>query len=195
MLHKVGLLPPDNRQQVPFAYKMYTKTDRFGWEQSNNFKRAFCIDVQIEFMGVWYDYYLYISLGSSKFRRDTVASVGIIPRRLPFTTSNTIVRTFRHAVSLDEHRAKFKANLWHRPTEAEQKLGTTAASTRRSTLSAVRDRMTRQRNSFTAWDHNAEDHLLSEMERTHSAAQDKPTDVEEVWFAVCSDILITWPDI
>lgn len=61
--------------------------------------------------------YLFIYL------RDTVDSVGIIPKRLPFTTSNTIVRTFRHAISLDERRAKFKANLWNRPTEAEQQLG------------------------------------------------------------------------
>lgn len=51
--------------------------------------------------------------------RDTVDSVGIIPKRLPFTTSNTIVRTFRHAVALDERRAKFKANLWNRPTATE----------------------------------------------------------------------------
>lgn len=50
-------------------------------------------------------------------------SVGLIPKRLPFTTSNTIVRTFRHAVSLDERRSKFKVNLWNRPTEDEQKLG------------------------------------------------------------------------
>jgi hypothetical protein len=57
--------------------------------------------------------------------RDTVNSVGIIPRRLPFTTSNTIVRTFRHAVSLDERRAKFKANLWNRPNEDEKTLSVT----------------------------------------------------------------------
>lgn len=55
--------------------------------------------------------------------RDTVDSVGIIPKRLPFSTSNTIVKTFRHAVALDERRAKFKANLWNRPTEAEKHLG------------------------------------------------------------------------
>jgi len=55
--------------------------------------------------------------------RDTVDSVGIIPKRLPFTTSNTIVRTFRHAVALDERRAKFKANLWNRPTKEEEQLG------------------------------------------------------------------------
>lgn len=51
-------------------------------------------------------------------------SVGLIPKRLPFTTSNTIVRTFRHAVSLDERRAKFKANLWNRPTSNESDKGT-----------------------------------------------------------------------
>lgn len=53
MLHKVGLLPADNLQQVPFAYKMYTRIDHIGWEQSNGFKKAFCIDVAIEFIGVW----------------------------------------------------------------------------------------------------------------------------------------------
>jgi uncharacterized protein (DUF2235 family) len=55
--------------------------------------------------------------------RDTANSVGIVPRRLPFTTSNTIVCTFRHAVSLDERRAKSKANLWNKPTVGEASLG------------------------------------------------------------------------
>ena len=53
MLHKVGLLPPDNFQQIPFAYKMYCRTDAEGWTQSTGFKKAFCIDVDIEFIGVW----------------------------------------------------------------------------------------------------------------------------------------------
>ncbi len=51
--------------------------------------------------------------------RDTVNSVGLIPHWLPFTASNTIVRTFRHAISLDERRAKFKTNLWNIPTPAK----------------------------------------------------------------------------
>lgn len=55
--------------------------------------------------------------------RDTVCSVGLIPRRLPFVSSNTAIRYFRHALSLDERRAKFKANLYNRPTEDESKLG------------------------------------------------------------------------
>ena len=47
-------------------------------------------------------------------RRDTVCSVGFIPRDLPFTASNTAVRYFRHALALDERRATFQANYWHR---------------------------------------------------------------------------------
>lgn len=54
MLQKVGLLPAHNIQQIPFAYKMYTQCDNVGWEQSNLFKKSFCIDVDIEFIGVWY---------------------------------------------------------------------------------------------------------------------------------------------
>jgi Uncharacterized alpha/beta hydrolase domain (DUF2235) len=54
LFKQVGLLPADNLQQVPFAYKMYTDTSSTGWDQSNLFKRTFSIDVDIEFIGVWY---------------------------------------------------------------------------------------------------------------------------------------------
>ena len=40
--------------------------------------------------------------------RDTVASVGVITgRSLPFTNTNSSVKTFRHALSLDEVRYLF----------------------------------------------------------------------------------------
>ncbi|KIK52337.1 hypothetical protein GYMLUDRAFT_180219 [Collybiopsis luxurians FD-317 M1] len=155
MIHKIGVLPADNHQQIPFAYKMYTQADKTGWEQSNAFKKAFSIDVDIEFLGVW----------------DTVSSVGIIPRRLPFTTSNTIIRTFRHAVSLDERRAKFKANLWNRPNEYEAQLGTDAVP---------RD-SNRQHSP-----HNGKDHPSKHrLERENSGDSGFHTDVLEVWFAGC----------
>ena len=54
MVHKIGILPPGNRQQVPFAYKIYMRKDHVGWEQAGNFKRCFCRDADIEFIGVWY---------------------------------------------------------------------------------------------------------------------------------------------
>ena len=53
MIHKVGLLPRYNHQQVPFAYKMYATADDRGWQQSNAFKKTFSNDVDIEFVGVW----------------------------------------------------------------------------------------------------------------------------------------------
>ncbi|KAI0368948.1 hypothetical protein BV20DRAFT_434793 [Pilatotrama ljubarskyi] len=108
MLHKVGLLPACNHQQVPFAYKMFTREDELGWKQSTVFKKAFSIDVDIDFIGVW----------------DTVASVGLVPRTLPFTTSNRAIRVFRHAVALDERRARFQANLYKHPSKQDAERGT-----------------------------------------------------------------------
>ncbi len=46
--------------------------------------------------------------------RDTVCSVGLILRELPFTGCNTTVRFFRHCLALDERRATFRMNHWHR---------------------------------------------------------------------------------
>ncbi|KAG8732832.1 hypothetical protein FRC11_010666 [Ceratobasidium sp. 423] len=106
MLHKVGLLPRANFQQVPFAYHMYQRDDEEGWEMSNGFKQAFSVDVEIHFMGLF----------------DTVNSVGLIPHELPFAKSNYVVRYFRHAVSLDERRSKFKDNLWGRTSDQDAAL-------------------------------------------------------------------------
>ncbi|KAF9644334.1 hypothetical protein BDM02DRAFT_3213730 [Thelephora ganbajun] len=101
LLHKIGLLPRDNEEQIAFAYSLYTRTDKAGLEIAAGFKQTFCAPVTIDFVGVW----------------DTVASVGLIySRNLPFTTANSGVRVFRHALSLDEHRARFQPNLFHRET-------------------------------------------------------------------------------
>ncbi|KAJ3968463.1 hypothetical protein EV361DRAFT_415700 [Lentinula raphanica] len=185
MLHKVGLLPKDNFQQVPFAYKMYTRVDKIGWEQSNAFKEAFCRDVTIHFLGVW----------------DTVDSVGLLPKRLPFTTSNTIVRTFRHAISLDERRAKFKPNLWNLPhsrSEHPQDLPPSRPTySGFSYRSIVKDRARQASRSpkqrlsplptSIEWE-SSEDNRLSDLEERfslHSESNSTPTDVQEVWFAGC----------
>lgn len=110
MLHKVGLLPAHNQAQIAFAYKWYKDDTQYGWDMSADFKRTFGIDVDVHFLACW----------------DTVASVGMIPRILPFAkTNNTSVRYFRHALALDERRAKFKANHWlqrHPQTEAQKKM-------------------------------------------------------------------------
>ncbi|CZR66487.1 uncharacterized protein PAC_16388 [Phialocephala subalpina] len=97
MLHKVGLLPANNRQQISFAYRFYKDDSKEGWKMSAEFKRTFCTNVNVYFVGVW----------------DCVASVGFIPRKLPFSRSATnAIGYFRHAMALDEHRAKFKVCRW-----------------------------------------------------------------------------------
>jgi uncharacterized protein (DUF2235 family) len=53
MLHKVGLLPRHNGAQVPFAYSMYKDNSKKGWDMSEEFKKSFCMDVRVHFIGVW----------------------------------------------------------------------------------------------------------------------------------------------
>lgn len=130
--------------------------------------------------------------------RDTVDSVGILPKRLPFTTSNTIVHTFRHAVSLDERRAKFKTNLWNRPTKNEVKLGKkthvvplereeTYDEDHKDIGHKIRSKSTGDiftRPKIMMKKEDEHDRELSHLERVYSESSDHTTDIEEVWFAV-----------
>ncbi|KAI5366442.1 Putative alpha/Beta hydrolase [Septoria linicola] len=101
MLHKVGLLPDGNRSQVPFAYDYYKDNSEKGWQMSRDFKKTFCINVNVHFIGVF----------------DSVASVGFIPRKLPLSSTPTHRAVhFRHAMALDEHRAKFKVCRYQQKT-------------------------------------------------------------------------------
>ena len=50
---QIGLLPRDNPEQIPFAYKLYESTDANNVALAAGFKQTFCRDVQIEFLGVW----------------------------------------------------------------------------------------------------------------------------------------------
>jgi uncharacterized protein (DUF2235 family) len=105
MLHKVGLLPRHNRAQVSFAYDFYKNDTPEGWKMSAEFKKTFCTNVHVYFVGVW----------------DCVASVGFIPRKLPFSNSPTnTIQYFRHAMALDEHRAKFKVCQWQNESPAAE---------------------------------------------------------------------------
>lgn len=176
MIHKVGLLPRCNHQQVPFAYHMYSREDDEGWRQSNAFKKAFSINVDIEFVGVW----------------DTVSSVGIIPKRLPFTTANNNIRYFRHAISLDEHRVRFKPNLWTRPTEEHKKCGVKHEHMPRSIRRHLPKRQEHDSkgspDSEATKGSNHHHESQDEMERRFTTIDLEPiseTNVEEVWFAGC----------
>jgi len=105
LLYKIGLLPRDNEEQIPFAYKLYTRTDDEGVRLAAGFKETFCRAVIVDFVGVW----------------DTVASVGVVyGRNLPFTSSNAAIKVFRHALSLDERRSKFQPNMYHRTAPSKK---------------------------------------------------------------------------
>lgn len=53
VLQKVGLLPKSNLQQLTYAYTMYARDDDVGLKLSVAFKRAFSVDVKIDFLGCW----------------------------------------------------------------------------------------------------------------------------------------------
>lgn len=99
MLHKVGLLPASNGSQINFAYNFYKDETAEGRKLAEGFKHTFCTHVDVYFLGLW----------------DCVASVGFFPRKLPLSKcppANT-VRFVRHAMALDERRAKFKVCQWN----------------------------------------------------------------------------------
>jgi uncharacterized protein (DUF2235 family) len=102
------------------------------------------------------------------FHRDTVNSVGLIPRRLPFTTSNKVVKTFRHAVSLDERRAKFKANLWNRPNPVEAVLSVTDQKLEKEAKTAKPQKSPHGKETLKA------------LENKYSKDKNAATDIDEV---------------
>ena len=52
--NQVGLLSKDNLEQIPFAYKLYKSWDPKRSKLASRFKKAFCREVPIEFLGVWF---------------------------------------------------------------------------------------------------------------------------------------------
>ncbi|EIW85619.1 hypothetical protein CONPUDRAFT_47217, partial [Coniophora puteana RWD-64-598 SS2] len=95
----VGLLTPGHISQLDFAMEHYIEPWRSGnkareahLERAQTFKRTFCRDVPIHFVGVW----------------DTVSSVGLVRGEpFPYTTRCQHICYFRHALALDERRVKF----------------------------------------------------------------------------------------
>lgn len=183
MLHKVGLLPRNNGAQVPFAYQFYKDDSPHGWEMSRGFKKAFCVDVNVYFMGLF----------------DCVASVGLIPRKLPLESSTSESKTgyFRHAIALDEHRAKFKVCRWTQaPRPLRSKLQNKAGKGKntRSGQQPQGEKETGQQNGNTSGHHSfaekerrLRNHLpgvydpYAQTGQANAQSTGKPTDVDEVW--------------
>ncbi|KAJ8457781.1 hypothetical protein ONZ45_g18180 [Pleurotus djamor] len=113
MIELVGLLHKGNENQIPFAYELYTAMTAYSKRESapptpgtpqklsdeeqlcQSFKKSLCHeDVKVHFVGAW----------------DTVSSIGVLRgKSLPETVSGMgHVCHFRHALALDERRAKFQ---------------------------------------------------------------------------------------
>jgi len=175
MLYKIGLLPRGNNQQVTFAYKLYTRTDKASISLSAGFKQTYCRPVDIEFLGVW----------------DTVSSVGVVSTKtLPFTSSNSAIKRFRQALSLDERRVRFKPNLYHH--DPPDLSGSTAAEVVEAKHSDP-DGQTKLSNKSKPlsgyFRRKKTPYIVPQLVKTKEQTSQSQTDVLEVWFAGChSDI-------
>ena len=118
MLHAVGLLGHGSNEMIPYAMRMFKQLDQPSdggdkieeWKTlCTNFRWTFARPMfdgdndrhcRVHFIGAW----------------DTVSSVGWFtnPAKFPFTATNPSVDVIRHAVSIDERRAFFRQNLFHR---------------------------------------------------------------------------------
>lgn len=105
MLYRVGLISRGNDEQITFAYKMYAKSGKKSDSQARLFKNTFSRPVWIDFVGCWYVIRSPggVTLAEMVTCRDTVSSTGLLySKQLPFTSSTTAIKVFRHALALDE---------------------------------------------------------------------------------------------
>lgn len=111
-LYMYGLLCPGNEGHLPYLLQMFSTESRRAYRKtgtkqlqvdstSEAFRETFSRAVPIHFIGLW----------------DTVSSIGWIydPVKLLYDGQNPIMRKGRHAVSVDERRCFFQANLWGPP--------------------------------------------------------------------------------
>jgi len=113
LLKMYGLIRAGDEALVRYAIRMLMGLNRAQAQKNkqasdsyfklaDEFKATMCsIACQPHFVGVW----------------DTVSSVGWVenPLRLPFSANNPDIEIGRHAISIDEHRAFFRTNLWITP--------------------------------------------------------------------------------
>ncbi|KAG8927360.1 hypothetical protein FRC02_008260, partial [Tulasnella sp. 418] len=168
MLYHVGLLPQDNDEHVSFAWNIFAQAhqekDKTDWTryQSLNFKRTFCREVKVHFLGLW----------------DTV--VGVAPVKM--THYNPIVYHVRHAIALHETRDRFQVELWGAsPTsDSEEAFRETEASPD-NILVAPAARV----GANTAGQAHIEKCGEAGLQSTdpHAHSENIVADVQEVWFA------------
>jgi hypothetical protein len=122
--------------------------------------------------------------------RDTVDSVGLIPRRLPFTQVDNDIRYFRHALSLDKHLPwvdisfvilKNKGPHCRKLVVSNPVHGTTEHT---MITKGIKSHEMPRSKRHTVHTHRTHAGRLGHLERQFSE-DETATDVEEVWFAGC----------
>ena len=106
MLHIIGLLREDNEGLIPYAIRMI-KNKKINFGIAFDFKNTFSRNCKPHFIGAW----------------DTVSSLGWVYDAVHFpytTTTNPDFQMIRHAVSIYEHRAFFRQNLFGKPHSPTQ---------------------------------------------------------------------------
>ncbi|KAG8905456.1 hypothetical protein FRC00_013249, partial [Tulasnella sp. 408] len=114
MQYRVGLLPPRNAEQVPFAYTIFKEASEEikAWKKgrsdprgslSANFRRTFSRKVEVEF-GLCFE-------------------CRFIPQALPNTKTNRIVKHVRHALALDARRTRFESSYWNPGPTSQDVIG------------------------------------------------------------------------
>jgi uncharacterized protein (DUF2235 family) len=110
---QVGLLSEDNTEQIAFAYNLYESNKKSDEDLVPGFRETFCRPVPIDFVGVWWAFMTFTPCFGQLRRwvnRDTVSSVGIWGKTLPFVDgSDMTIREFRQALSINEVRAARQA--------------------------------------------------------------------------------------
>lgn len=105
LLHSCGLLEKGNENLVQLALNVY-QNSKTKPDDAQLLKATFSRECKPHFLGIW----------------DTVASVGIVMNGNPFPSAamNPDVRHIRHAVSIDERRAKFQVEQWVTPDTSKE---------------------------------------------------------------------------
>lgn len=114
LLYQVGLLRKGQENLLPYALKLFwwnaDRKSKENWKEADRFSKQFARPDfrrrnlrRVHYVGVW----------------DTVKAAGFFRRTivLPWTAQMPIAAALRHAVSIDERRRPFKANLLSRDPE------------------------------------------------------------------------------
>ncbi|KAI6030584.1 hypothetical protein F5J12DRAFT_779698 [Pisolithus orientalis] len=177
MLAKVGLLPRDNLQPVKFVYNYYKREDKKGIALAKKFKEEFCQEVDVEFVGVWYEpLYIGSALGHGTEHWNPYEPKPAIHgfKHVSPLPSDTL----SHLTSL-KHRAKFRPNLYQ-PSLKNQR----PSLAQKATLGVTRVfNLLRGKHRTSSEGNNPAENEIPEPGPEQPAPSE--TDVLEVWFAGC----------